>query len=136
LRLFQVGFCCLAIDGVEENFETYAPTYGEIAVSPATGTIMRLTFRAGLSYRLPLQHSDIMVEYGPVMLGGTTRICPIRSVGISRQRSIVELAEFGGKFKVYAPFETILNDVKYDNYHLFQSTSRVLPGFTEAPITK
>jgi hypothetical protein len=97
---------------------------------------MRLTIRAALSYRLPLQHSDIMVEYGPVMLGGTSYFCPIRSVGISRQRSIVELAEFGEKFKVYATFETVLNDVKYDNYHLFQSTSRVLPGFTEIPKAK
>lgn len=135
-RLYHVEFCCLAIDGMQQNFQTDAPAHGEIAVDPATGAIMRLTMAAGLSYRLPLQHSDISVEYGPAMLGDTTYICPIRGVEISRHRSVVVLSEFGQKFKVYAPFETILNDVKYDNYHLFQSTSRVLPGFTEIPNTK
>ena len=92
--------------------------------------------RAGLAWRLPLQHSDIMIEYGPVILGGTSYICPIRSVEISRQRSVVLHTEFGETFKIYAPFVTILNDVKYENYHLFQSTSRILPGFTEVPNTK
>ena len=116
--VFNVGFCCLPIDGVLENFETYAPTYGEIAVDPATGAILRLTMRAGLAWRLPLQHSDIMIEYGPVILGGTSYICPIRSVEISRQRSVVLHTEFGETFKIYAPFVTILNDVKYENYHL------------------
>jgi hypothetical protein len=89
--------------------------------------------RAGLSWRLPLQHSDIMIEYGPVILGETSYICPIRSVSISRSRSIVQVSEFGEVFKANAPFETILNDVKYENYHLFRSSSRVLPGFSETP---
>ena len=135
-RLYHVEFCCMAIDGVQQNFQTDAPTSGEIAVNPSTGAIMRLTIRAGLSWRLPLQHSDIMVEYGPVTIGDTTYICPLRGVEISRHRSVLVLTEFGEKFKVFAPFETILNDVKYDNYHLFQSTSRVLPGFTEIPNRK
>jgi VWFA-related protein len=134
--VFQVGFCCMAIDGVQQSFETHAPTYGEIAVDPATGAILRLTMRASLAWRHPLQHSDIMIEYGPVTLGGTGYICPIRSVEISRQRSVVLRTEFGETFKVYAPFVTILNDVKYENYQLFRSSSRVLPGFTEVPNTK
>jgi hypothetical protein len=123
----------MAVDFGRVSFETDAPTMGEIAVDPASGAIMRLTIRADLSYRLPLQHSDLMIEYGPVMLGGISYICPVRSVSISRQRSVVELSEYGEKFKVYAPFETILNDVSYENYHLFRSSSRVLPGFSESP---
>ena len=134
--IFKVEYCCLAVDFGQIKFETYAPTYGEITVDPATGAILRFTMRAGLSWRLPLQHSDIMVEYGPVILGGASYICPIRSVSISRPRSIVEVSEFGERFKVYAPFETILNDVKYENYHLFRSSSRVLPGFSESPDAK
>ena len=134
--IFKVEYCCLAVDFDQIKFETYAPTYGEIAVDPATGAILRFTMRAGLAWRLPLQHSDIMIEYGPVILGGASYICPIRSVSISRPRSIVEVSEFGERFKVYAPFETILNDVKYENYHLFRSSSRVLPGFNESPDAK
>ena len=134
--IFKVGSCCLAADFDQIRFETYAPTYGEIAVDPATGAIFRFTMRAGLAWRLPLQHSDIMIEYGPVILGGASYVCPIRSVSISRPRSIVEVSEFGEKFKIYAPFENILNDVKYENYHLFRSSSRVLPGFSDSPDAK
>ena len=131
--IFKVGFCCIAVDSGRIDFETDAPTYGEITVDPPTGAILRLTICADLAWRLPLQHSEIMVEYGPVVLGKMSYICPIRSVSISRQRSVIEITEFGKKFKVYAPFETILNDVKYENYHLFRSSARVLPEFSEAP---
>jgi hypothetical protein len=77
-----------------------------------------------------------MIEYGPVMLGGISYICPIRSVSISRPRSVVEVTEYGEKLKVYAPFQTFLNDVSYGNYHLFRSSSRVLPAFSEPPGSK
>jgi len=132
-QILKAGYCCLAVDFDEIKFETYAPTYGEIAVDPATGAILRFTMRAALSWRLPLQHSDIMIEYGPVVLGQMSYICPIRSVSISRPRSIVQISEFQESFKTYAPFETILNDVKYQDYHLFRSSSRVLPGFSDSP---
>ena len=134
--IFKVGYCCLAVDFGQIRFETYAPTYGEIAVDPASGAILRFTMRAGLAWRLPLQHSDIMIEYGPVVLGETSYICPISSVSLSRPRSIVQVSEFGEIFRIYAPFETILNDVRYENYHLFRSSSRVLPGFSEPPGNK
>lgn len=134
--IFKVEYCCLAVDFGQIKFETYAPTNGEITVDPETGAILRFTMRAGLSWRLPLQHSDIMIEYGPVVLGETSYICPIRGVSISRPRSIVQVSEFNETFKTYAPFETILNDVKYENYHLFRSSSRVLPGFSEPPEVK
>ena len=133
--IFKVEYCCLAVDFDQIKFETYAPTYGEIAVDPATGAILRFTMRAGLAWRLPLQHSDITIEYGPVILGGASYICPIRSVSISRPRSVVEISEFGETFRVNAPFENILNDVKYENYHLSRplvcclaSTNRRMPN--------
>ena len=134
--IFSVEYCCLAVDFGQIKFQTYAPTYGEIAVDPKTGAILRFTMRAGLSWRLPLQHSDIMIEYGPVVLGELSYICPIRGVSISRPRSRVQISEFGETFRSYAPFETILNDVKYENYHLFRSSSRVLTGFGEPPAAK
>jgi hypothetical protein len=134
--IFHVGFCCMAVDDGQFSFETDAPTFGEITVDPITGAILRLTIQADLGWRLPLHRSDIMVEYGPVILGETSYICPIRSVSISRQRSVVEVSEFGEKFKVYAPFESILSDARYENYHLFRSSSRVLPGFSEEPEVK
>jgi hypothetical protein len=41
--------------------------------------------------------------------------------------------EWSEDFKVYAPFETLLNDVAFGKYHLFHSTARLLSGFTPAP---
>ena len=77
--------------------------------------------------------SGIMVEYGPQVLGGRTYICPARSVSISRQRFIMDMHGWSESYKVYAPFETLLNDVVFDKYHLFHPTVRMLPGFRPAP---
>jgi hypothetical protein len=39
----------------------------------------------------------------------------------------------GEDLVVYGPYETLLNDIDYSNYHKFGSQSRMLPGFTMAP---
>ena len=111
----------------------YEPFHGEFAIDPASGAILRLTLEADLEPRLPLDRSDIMVEYGPQVLGGRTYICPARSVSISRQRVIMDMHGWSESYKVYAPFETLLNDVAFDKYHLFRPTVRMLPGFRPAP---
>ena len=134
--MFHAGVCCLAVDGRQALFETDPASHGEITVDPASGSILRLTIQSDLGWRLPLDRSDIMVEYSPVTLDGTTYYCPSRSVAISRQRSLIELREFGEAFKIYAPYGTALNDMNYENYQLVRSTSRVLPRFTEVPNTK
>jgi hypothetical protein len=67
-----VGFCCLA-DPDETITVKQKPAYhGEIAIDPASGTIFRLTIQADLRSRLPMGISDIMAEYGPVVIGGNT----------------------------------------------------------------
>jgi VWFA-related protein len=111
----------------------YEPFHGEFAFDPASGAILRLTLEADLEPRLPLDRSDIMLEYGPQVLGGRTYICPARSVAISRHRVITDLHGWSESYKVYAPFETLLNDVVFDKYHLFHPTVRMLPGFRPAP---
>jgi hypothetical protein len=77
--------------------------------------------------------SGIMVEYGPVVIGEKTYICPIRSVSISRQRTVKLVEEWGESFGVYGRFETILNDVTFEQYHIFRAQSRILPGYAPAP---
>jgi hypothetical protein len=110
-----------------------APFHGEFSIDPESGAILRLTMQADLRPRLPLDESNIMVEYGPVNIGGKTYICPLRSVSISRARRFMDIHEWGEDFKVYAPFETVLNDMVFGQYHLFHSSARMLPGFTPAP---
>jgi VWFA-related protein len=130
---FSVGFCCLPIDNESTPFIKNVPFHGEIAVDPATGAILRLTVQADLAWRLPLERSDVMVEYHPVLAGSTTLICPSRSVSISRERCTTTVHEWGEDLKVYAPFQTLLNEMRFNNYHIFGSTSRILPGYVEVP---
>jgi VWFA-related protein len=130
--LYFVGFGYLASDRMIP-IKKKARFHGEFAVDPASGAILRVTAQADLEARLPLERSGVMVEYGPVVMGGNTFICPTRSVSIARQRTVMDIHEWGENFKVYARFETILNDVAFGEYHIFHSTSRMLPGFTPAP---
>jgi VWFA-related protein len=129
---FFVGFGYLANDLVFP-FSEKVPFHGELGVDPASGAILRLTVQADLEPRLPLDRSGVMVEYTPVVIGEKTYICPARSVSISRQRRIMDIDEWGETLKVDAPFETLLDDMAFDKYHIFRSTARMLPGYTPAP---
>jgi hypothetical protein len=127
---FYTWFGYLADDDRVLQAQKKSRFHGEFAVDPASGAIFRLTVQADVEPRLPLARSDVMVEYSPVVIGGNTYICPTRSVTISRERSVIDIHEWGGKANVYAPFKTILTDMTYDDYHEFRPTSRILPGFT------
>jgi hypothetical protein len=95
-----------------------------------------LTTQADLEWRLPLERSDVMVEYRPVVKETKTFLCPSRAVSISRHRRTMVISEWGEGFKIYAPFETLLNQQRFEKYHIFGSTSRLLPGFVEVPKDK
>jgi hypothetical protein len=77
--------------------------------------------------------SDVVVEYGPVKFGDSTYICPVKSVSISRERTLHSISEWGERFQFFAPFETQIIDVSFREYHRFGSTSRILPDSQEAP---
>jgi VWFA-related protein len=134
--LFLVGSGYLANDDSLVSFQQEAPFHGEFAVDPASGAVLRLTVQADLKPALPLARTDVMVEYGPVAIGETSYICPLRSVSISRPRTVMAIHEWGENFKVYGPFESVLSDMLYEKYHLFRPTARMLPGYTPAPIDK
>jgi hypothetical protein len=75
----------------------------------------------------------VMVEYGPVEIGGKDYICPRRSVVIMRARTVRRVAFWDQIFDIYAPYETLLNDIVYTEYHKFGAKSRMLPGFDVVP---
>ena len=54
-------------------------------------------------------------------------------MSLSRGRTLRELHEWGMNFIVYAPFETIVSEFSFSEYHKFGSESRVLAGFDEIP---
>jgi VWFA-related protein len=129
----EVTFCCLPQGNGTTLYENRTDAFGEFAVNPETGSIMRLVINADLDEErdptVPIIRSEIMVEYGPVELGGKTYICPQRSVSISRARSERVIHEWGMVFTIYGYFETIINDVTFGGYHKFGSESRMLPDF-------
>jgi len=125
---YQVGACCLPDGDGTSPFEENVGYHGEIAIDPTSGAILRLELVADLKSTTPLVRSDIMIEYGPVEIGGKTYICPVRSVSISRGRSVTPLTEWDETFRTYGPYATMLNDAAFERYHVFRAKSRVLTG--------
>jgi hypothetical protein len=99
------------------NVDGQFPGYhGEITIDPSNGSILRLVMRADPEPSLPLRRADVMVEYGPVELAGKVYICPLRGVALSA-----------------ASKQWWLNDVVFEQYHLFHASARVLPESSELP---
>src|SRR5579862_1342655 len=60
------------------------PYHGEIAVDPATGSVLRLTIESELKPPHQIFDSSIVVEYEPVPIGKMTYICPVKGVALSK----------------------------------------------------
>ena len=135
---YSVTHCCL-VDG--STFLTSPRYHGELAIDPGTGAILRLTmesepgwiFGPNLNPVLPVRDAAMMVEYGPIEIGGKRYICPRRSVVIMRGRTVSTLTFWDQTLDIYAPYETLLSDITYNDYHRFGSESRMLPGFDVVP---
>jgi hypothetical protein len=136
----EVTYCCLPQGDGTTVYQNKTEAYGEFALNPDTGAIMRIVINDDLDEErdpdVPLIRSQIMVEYGPQELGGKTYICPQRSLNISRGRSERILHEWGMDFTLYGYFETMINDVTFGGYHKFGGEARILPGFDETEETK
>jgi VWFA-related protein len=135
---YNVTHCCL-VGG--KTFLTSPRYLGELAIDPETGAILRLTMESepgwirepNLNPVLPVKGAAMMVEYGPVEIGGKRYICPQRSVVVMRVRTVSTLTIWDQTFDIYAPYEMLLNDITYKDYHKFGSEARLLPGFDVVP---
>jgi hypothetical protein len=135
---YNVTHCCL-VGG--RTFLTSPRYLGELAIDPGTGAILRLTMESepgwirepNLNPVLPVKGAAMMVEYGPVEIGGKRYICPRRSVVVMRVRTVSTLTIWDQTFDIYAPYEMLLNDITYTDYHKFGSEARLLPGFEVVP---
>jgi hypothetical protein len=108
-------------------FRQFSGYRGEIAIDPATGTILRLVLRADAKPTDRLIKANILVEYGPMVLDGKTYICPQRSVAVSVAADTQTYSQQGQP----APrlLQTSLNDVAFERYHLFHADARILSGY-------
>ena len=138
---YNVTYCCL-VDG--KTFLTSPRYLGELAIDPGTGSILRLTMESepgwirepNLNPVLPVKGAAMMVEYGPVEIGGKRYICPQRSVVVMRVRTVRTVTSWDQTFDIYAPYEMLLNDIAYTDYHKFGAEARMLQGFDVVPESK
>jgi len=115
---YMVGFP--ARMGIEKQFPAYR---GEIAVNPADGTVLRLTVVSLPRPPLDRLETAIMVEYGPVVIGERTYICPVKGVALSRMPVSSGNPDMRPSSE---PLKTWLNDVAFTQYHVFRTSARIL----------
>lgn len=93
--------------------------HGSLWLDPATGTILRITIEADVKGGVPFQRASILVEYGPVQIGDSRFICPVKSVAL---------------YEATAPAQANLSDattewlniILFTGYHRFGSTIKIL----------
>ena len=74
-----------------------------------------------------------MIDYGPVEIGGKVYTCPLRSVSISRVRSVNFFKVDDEGFRTYGPYSTSLNDITFTDYHAFRAQSHILSNASPEP---
>jgi VWFA-related protein len=123
------GGCCLPDAEGQNPFRKQSGYGDEIAIDPLEGTILRLQQKFDMREYVPMDRDEILIDYGPVKIGGKTYFCPVRSVSLARGRSIISLKDWDQSFLSYGPYSTKMNDMRFSNYHVFRAESRILPGF-------
>ena len=122
----------VAFPGVYGETIHHPAYHGEIAVNPADGSILRLTIVADLKPDDPVAVANILVDYGPVEIGGKSYICPIKSVALARFPDTGTYQSYRISLSLTGFLKTQVNDTRFKQYHLFRAEMRILSG--DAPV--
>jgi VWFA-related protein len=123
---YSVAYCCTyKANGDRSYFEQISGYRGEISIDPSNGTVSRIVLKASLKPENPIVRANIVVEYGPVELGGRTYICPVKGIALSLAREVTN------RFSDQPPWQVSLNDVVFQQYHLYGASTRLLTGDAE-----
>jgi VWFA-related protein len=93
--------------------------HGSLWIDPGSGTILRVSLIADLKGSSNLEHAAILVEYGPVRIGGQSFVCPVRSLAFSDAPANVSTTIDGATTEW-------LNENLFTHYHLFHASSRIV----------
>src|SRR5208283_3618630 len=101
---YEVNYCCIAVQAATQaaNVEPFLQLvgyHGQMAVDPATGTILRLELEAELKATDPVVKAAMVVEYAPVEIGRLMYICPVRNIS----SSLAQTVQFDPNFKFALP---------------------------------
>jgi hypothetical protein len=115
-----------------QSFSQVVAYHGEMAIDPASGTILRLMLLADMKPDEFTVNSGIEVEYGQVSIGGKDYFLPIRSVTSSLAHTLVVSGGWGHgqgcpTLAVTPGLQRSLNDVVFENYHVLRSEMRIMP---------
>jgi VWFA-related protein len=121
---YHVDFKSLTDKQEISVFSQSTAYHGAIAVDPLKGTILRIALQADLDPGLPIQQSDLMVEYGTVQIGERPYTCPLKAVAISTGRSVTD--DPLSLTQTYGPTEQIVDDIAFTRYHVFRSDAKIL----------
>ncbi len=115
-----------------QTFSEVVAYHGEMAIDPESGTIVRLTLLADMKPDEFTVNSGIEVEYGQVSIGGKDYFLPTRSVTTSLAHPLLVHGGWGHgqgcpTLAVMPGRQRSLNDVVFDNYHVFRSDARIVP---------
>jgi hypothetical protein len=137
----------VVVPGVPRASQTSDAYHGEITIDPSNGTIVRLTLVAELSGDSRVSKGDVMVEYGPVEIGGINCTCPVKSASLTVQHPSTSRSKYklnaeatkagapqtkmnqiqSSYDSAYdAPLVTKVSDARFSNYHQFRSDIRIL----------
>jgi VWFA-related protein len=108
----------------QSQFAAYSGTF---TIRPSDGAIVRLVVVAHPESDDRLAEAKLMVEYGLVDIGGRMYLCPVHGVALSR------LSLYANSKKGHAKggrLQTHLNDIAFDQYHVFRSNSRMVEGLS------
>lgn len=103
---------------------------GEIAIHPADGTIAWLSVVARPTPADDMAEANIAVEYGRVEIGQHFYTCPVHGIALSK---VPLVAAGAAKHEHLFPLQTQLNDVLFEQYHVYRGDLRVTHEADEQP---
>ena len=109
-----------------QTFSELVAYHGEMAIDAASGTILRLMLQADMKPDEFTVKSGIEVEYGQVSIAGKFYFLPVRSVSSSLAHSPLVVEGDCPVLQVSKWLKTSLNDVIFEDYHVFRSDSKIL----------
>ncbi len=135
---YYVKWCCYMRPGGGMNeFEATPPYYGELAIEPATGKVMRLTVKAELDKDAPIAQSGIVVEYGEVEVGGKSYFLPQKAISttVGPFNHVTNWTQTNyDVFKTVDKFiVTAVNDMRFEKYQVFKGELRIVPEAVGEP---
>src|ERR1700744_6102121 len=98
--------------------------HGSLWVNPVSGAILRITMEADTKGSDQFKRAAIMVQYGPVQIGASEFICPVRSLALFiaiNGANLDPLTRMPGD----APTQW-LNESLFAGYHRFAATTRIV----------